>query len=132
MITIEETIKEGLKFKNEGLEDDGNPPKLYMVQCLNLEQAMELVGRRRNKEKKEYSTCIQEVLRLVGGCLRMESIQALLKAKNLSFLITCGGISTLRTVLIPIHEVQFDGGLVPSHYSGISYNVLEPSERLYM
>ncbi|KAI5664000.1 hypothetical protein M9H77_23323 [Catharanthus roseus] len=69
MIAIEETIKEGLKFKNEGLEDDGNPHRLLMIQCLNL--------------KKEYSTWIQEVLRLARGCLRMESIQFLLKAKDL-------------------------------------------------
>ncbi|KAI5652881.1 hypothetical protein M9H77_30068 [Catharanthus roseus] len=41
MIAIEETMKEGLKFKNEGMEHDGNPPKLFMVQRLNLEQPME-------------------------------------------------------------------------------------------
>ncbi|KAI5666906.1 hypothetical protein M9H77_16759 [Catharanthus roseus] len=36
MMAIEEAMKEGLKFKNVGLEDDGNPPKLLMVQCLNM------------------------------------------------------------------------------------------------
>ncbi|KAI5652279.1 hypothetical protein M9H77_29466 [Catharanthus roseus] len=43
MIAIEETMKDGLKFKNEVLEDDENPPKLLMVQCLNLEQPMEQI-----------------------------------------------------------------------------------------
>ncbi|KAI5653947.1 hypothetical protein M9H77_31134 [Catharanthus roseus] len=32
--------------------------------------------------KKEYSTWIQKVLRLAWGCLRMKSIQVLLKAKD--------------------------------------------------
>ncbi|KAI5663949.1 hypothetical protein M9H77_23272 [Catharanthus roseus] len=47
MTAIEETMKEGLKFKNKGLEDDGNPPKLLIVQCLNLKQWSKL-------EEKEF------------------------------------------------------------------------------
>ncbi|KAI5676951.1 hypothetical protein M9H77_07901 [Catharanthus roseus] len=37
MIAIKEPMKEGLRFKNKSLEDDGNPPKFLIVQCLNLE-----------------------------------------------------------------------------------------------
>ncbi|KAI5666853.1 hypothetical protein M9H77_16706 [Catharanthus roseus] len=48
MIKIEETMKEGLKFKNEGLEDYGNLHKLLMVQYLHLEQTMEQIGIGRN------------------------------------------------------------------------------------
>ncbi|KAI5650447.1 hypothetical protein M9H77_36452 [Catharanthus roseus] len=46
------SILEGrLRFKNEGLKDDENPPKLLMIQCLNLEQPMEQIGRERFQEE---------------------------------------------------------------------------------
>ncbi|KAI5663996.1 hypothetical protein M9H77_23319 [Catharanthus roseus] len=54
MIAIEETMKEGLKFKNGGLEDDGNHPKLLMIQCINLEQPMEKIRRGTNQEEFHY------------------------------------------------------------------------------
>ncbi|KAI5663841.1 hypothetical protein M9H77_23164 [Catharanthus roseus] len=49
MIAIKETMKEGIKFKNECLEDDRNLPKLFMVQYLNLEQPMEKSRRGKNR-----------------------------------------------------------------------------------
>ncbi|KAI5663820.1 hypothetical protein M9H77_23143 [Catharanthus roseus] len=51
IMAIEETMKEGLKLKNEGLEDDGNLPKFLMVQCLNLEQLIEQIIRERIQEE---------------------------------------------------------------------------------
>ncbi|KAI5666864.1 hypothetical protein M9H77_16717 [Catharanthus roseus] len=56
MIKIEETMKEGLQFKNEGLEDDGNPHKLLMVQCLHLHQTMEQIGIGRNLREESIFT----------------------------------------------------------------------------
>ncbi|KAI5649096.1 hypothetical protein M9H77_35101 [Catharanthus roseus] len=55
MIAIEESMNKGLKFKNEGLDDDGNPSKLLVVHCVNLEQPMEHVGRERNQEEFRMS-----------------------------------------------------------------------------
>ncbi|KAI5668564.1 hypothetical protein M9H77_18417 [Catharanthus roseus] len=51
---IEETMKEGPNFKNRGLEDDRNHPKLLMVQCLNLEQS--IAQTRRGTEQGEAKT----------------------------------------------------------------------------
>ncbi|KAI5650305.1 hypothetical protein M9H77_36310 [Catharanthus roseus] len=51
MIAIEENMKEGLKFKNEGLEG-GNPPKLLIVQCLNLEQPEAFWKRKKSRRGK--------------------------------------------------------------------------------
>ncbi|KAI5676838.1 hypothetical protein M9H77_07788 [Catharanthus roseus] len=110
MIAIEKTMKEGVKFKNEGLEDDGNPPNGYS-DGQQVDRALDKIKWKvpsfkresdRNmfhdwerqvenlfmvrdhsdsvKAKKVYLTWIQEVLRLARG--RMESIQVLLKAKG--------------------------------------------------
>lgn len=49
------------------------------------------------------------------------------EVKNHTGILVCNG-----DVSFLWDNWKFDGGLVPSHYSGISYNVLEPSERLYM
>ncbi|KAI5666899.1 hypothetical protein M9H77_16752 [Catharanthus roseus] len=52
MIKIDEPMKDGLQFKNEGLEDDGNPHKLLIVQCLHLQQTMEQIGIGRNPREE--------------------------------------------------------------------------------
>ncbi|KAI5672131.1 hypothetical protein M9H77_12495 [Catharanthus roseus] len=59
MISIEETMKEGVKFKNESLKCDGNPHKLLIVHCLNIRQLMEQVGREINQEDFIMSTDAQ-------------------------------------------------------------------------
>ncbi|KAI5664096.1 hypothetical protein M9H77_23419 [Catharanthus roseus] len=64
MIAIEETMKKVLKFKNKGLEDDENPPKLLMVQYLNLEQPMKQIGKERiEEEARTEPTTEQGLLR---------------------------------------------------------------------
>ncbi|KAI5658100.1 hypothetical protein M9H77_26893 [Catharanthus roseus] len=46
MIAIEETMKEGLKFKNEGLKDYGNLPKLLMGLLEDREYSSPIKGKR--------------------------------------------------------------------------------------
>ncbi|KAI5664507.1 hypothetical protein M9H77_23830 [Catharanthus roseus] len=40
----EETLKNELKSKNEGFEDEGKPPKLLMMYTISKEYSMEQVG----------------------------------------------------------------------------------------
>lgn len=44
MAFVEESINEGLEFKNEALEDSDKPWKLLMIHVLSREQLLEQVG----------------------------------------------------------------------------------------
>ncbi|KAI5653730.1 hypothetical protein M9H77_30917 [Catharanthus roseus] len=83
MMAIEETIKKGLNFNNEGLEDDGNPPK------------------------KEYSTWIQEILRLARGWLEDREYSSPIEGKRSLGSLTEG----FRSLHNKIHIIWYQSSL---------------------